>query len=457
MQDMTAGNPLKLIIKFSIPLLISNIFQQLYSISDIILVGRLIGVEALAAVGAAAPIFFLLVVVSLGFTNGLTIITAQSFGAKNYKRMRRSVTTATILSFSFALIFDACLYSLLDWILKVMNVPVEIYGDCRRFISVICGGLACIVGFNLLSGFMRALGDSKTPLYFLVFTTLINILLNVIYIYYFKLGVAGSALGTVTAMFISVVCCLIYMRKKFPILRPRKGDWRLDKKFVNEHLVIALPMAINFSIIALSVSIVQAICNKFGFLTVAAMTASFRVEQLATQPMLSIGVAMATYVAQNYGAGMIGRIRRGVFQCSLISIAMSIVLGSFVFLFGRQIILVFIESDAVAPEMIDEIISLARTYMNISVPFYFALGQIFIFRNSCQGMGNSIISLISSLVELLLRCFVALYLATKFGFVGFCFAGPAAWVGGAAVVALGYVYMIRKASKEMHGKFVKKA
>ena len=363
--------------------------------------------------------------------------------------MRRSAATATILSFSFTLVFDLCLYASLSEVMRIMNVPPEIYDDCRRFISIICAGVLFIVAFNLLSGFMRALGDSKTPLYFLIFTTLINILLNIIYIYYFKIGVVGSALGTVTAMFISVVCCLFFMSKKFPILRPRKGDWKLDKKFVNEHLIIALPMAIHFSILALSMAIVQAICNKFGFLTIAAMTASFRVEQLATQPMLSLGVAMATYVAQNYGAGMIGRIRRGVVQCSLISIAMSVVLAGFVFLFGRQIVLIFIETDDIAKETVNEIISLARTYMNISVLFYFALGQIFIFRNSCQGMGNSIIPMISSIVELLIRCYVALYLAAKFGFVGFCFAGPAAWAGGAMVVALGYVYMINKVSKKM--------
>ena len=452
MQDMTSGNPIKLITKFSIPLLISNLFQQLYSISDIILVGRLIGVKALAAVGAATPMFFLLVIVSLGFTNGLTIITAQSFGAKNYGRMRRSVATATILSISFTLLFDLCMYLSLDSLFDIMNIPPEIYTDCKQFLSIICGGVVFIVGFNLLSGFMRALGDSKTPLYFLIFTTLMNICLNVIYIYYFKLGVAGSALGTVTAMFISVVCCLVYMRKKFPILRPRKNDWKLNKKFTKEHLIIAVPMAINFSIIALSVAIIQSICNKFGFLTIAAMTASFRVEQFACQPMLSIGIAMATYVAQNYGAGKIGRIRRGVFECSLVSIAMGIVLASFAFVFGRQIVGFFVQNDNISPETYNEIVSLARTYMNISIPFYFALGQIFIFRNSCQGMGNSVIPLISSVVELALRSFAALYLAEKFGFIGFCVASPLAWVGGAIVVALGYVYMIRKISKEMLGR-----
>ena len=451
MQNMTSGNPIKLILKFSLPLLISNIFQQLYSISDIILVGRLVGVEALAAVGAATPLFFFLVVVSLGFTGGLTIITAQSFGAKNYSRMRKSVATATVLSLTFTLLFDLCMYFSLDALLRVTNVPDEIYSDCRSFLLVICGGVFFIVMFNLLSGFMRALGDSKTPLYFLIFTVFVNIFLNVIFIYYGKMGVAGSALGTVTAMFISVICCLIYINKKFTILKPKAQDWRLTYNFCKEHLIIALPMAINFSIVALSITIVQAICNTFGFVTIAAMSAAFRVEQLATQPMLSIGVAMATYVAQNYGAGKVSRIRHGVRECSLISILMSVVLALFVFFCGRQIMAVFVEAEDISQEVFEEIISLARTYMNISILFYFALGQIFIFRNTCQGMGNSIISMISSFIELLIRCFVALYLAEKFGFIGFCFAGPAAWLGGAAVVCLGYIYLIRKMSKQVFG------
>ena len=449
MQNMTAGNPLKLIINFSIPLLISNIFQQLYSISDILLVGRLLGVEALAAAGAAIPLFFFLVVVSIGFTGGLTVISAQGFGAKDFDRMRRSVATATILSLSFTLIFAVSIYMSLDWLLEIMNVPAEIYDDTKRFMTVICFGVIFVISFNLLSGFMRALGDSKTPLYFLVFTTLMNILLNFIYIYYFKMGIAGSALGTVTAMAISVICCLVFMNKKFPLLRPRAKDWKLDLKFCNEHLIIAVPMAINFSILGLSLGITQAICNKFGFLTIAAMTASIRLEQLAAQPMLSIGVAMATYVAQNYGAGMVSRIRKGVLQASIISICMSIVLASFVFIFGRQIVGIFISNENISPETFNTITEMAKTYMNISVLFYFALGQIFIFRNSCQGMGNSIIPMISSFIELLIRCFVALYLAEKFGFIGFCYASPIAWFGGAAVVSLGYVYIIKSISRNI--------
>ncbi|MBQ8785367.1 MAG: MATE family efflux transporter [Alphaproteobacteria bacterium] len=450
MQNMTLGNPLRLIITFSIPLLISNLFQQLYSISDIILVGRLIGVKALAAVGAAAPVFFLLIMVSIGFTNGLTVISAQSFGAKNYRRLRRSVTTATTLSLSFTVIFSAIMLLFLDFTLHLMNVPEEIYQDTKKFLLVIGFGGVMIVAFNLLSGFMRALGDSKSPLYFLVFTTLMNILLNVVFIYYMKMGVEGSALGTVTAMTLSVICCLIYMKKHFQILKPEASDWKLEWKFCVEHLRIAVPMAIQFSIIAISAAVTQTICNKFGFETIAAMTAAMRVEQLAVQPMVSLGIAMATFVAQNYGAGRIGRVRRGVFESSMISVAMSIVFAILMFWGGKYVIGIFVTKEQ--PELIETVISMALTYLNISILFYVFLGQIFIFRNSCQGMGNSIAPMISSIVELLMRIFAAIYLASKFGFVGLCYASPLAWIGGALVVSGGYFWTIKKINRQIHKK-----
>ena len=275
MQDMTSGHPLKLIVKFSIPLLIGNIFQQLYSISDIIIVGRLIGIKALAAVGVSAPLFFMLVLVSIGFTNGLTVITAQRFGARDYRGLRRSVTTATLLSSAFTLSAGAVMLASLDVLFKVMNVPQEIAQDAKSFISIISYGVIMIVFFNLLSGFMRALGDSKTPLYFLIFTTLLNITFNIVFIYCMKLGVAGSALGTVCAMTVSVFCCLLYIGKKYPILHPQKEDWKLNWQFCKQHLKIAVPMAVQFSIIAVSATITQSVCNSFGPDTIAAFLRLF--------------------------------------------------------------------------------------------------------------------------------------------------------------------------------------
>jgi len=437
MQDMTSGNPLRLIIKFAIPLLIGNIFQQLYSISDIIIVGRLIGVNALAAVGVSAPLFFLLVLVSIGFTNGLTVITAQRFGAGDYRGMRRSVTTAAILSTSFTLAASAIMLTFLDPIFHIMNVPQNIYQDAKDFISIIGYGVVMIVFFNLLSGFMRALGDSKTPLYFLIFTTILNILFNILFIYHFKLGIKGSALGTIVAMTFSVALCLLYIYKKLPILHPCPGDWQLNWKLCKKHLAIAIPMAIQFSIIAISAAITQSVCNSFGPDTIAAFISAMRVEQIATQPMVSFGVAMATYVAQNYGAGRIARIRRGVFECSLISLASSIVLAILMYTLGKNILNIFISGEH------HDVIEMGQLYLKISTPFYFFLGQIFIFRNSCQGMGNAVIPMISSIVELGMRAFAAIYLAAQIGYLGICYASPIAWVGASVVVTFGYFYLIR--------------
>lgn len=450
MRDMTVGKPLPLIMKFAFPLLISNFFQQLYSISDILLVGHLIGVKALAAVGAAAPLFFFLVMACIGFTNGLTVIAAQSFGAKDFVKLRRSVVTATFLSFTFTIIFSSVVYLLLDRILILMNVPQEIYMDTRAFLRILCCGVIMIVSFNFLSGLMRALGDSKTPLYFLIFTTLLNIVFNVIFIYFCKMGVKGSSLGTVSAMSVSVIACLIYITKHFTVLLPHRQDLFIKWNFCKQHLKIALPMAVQFSIIAVGAAITQTICNKFGFVTIAAMTAAMRIEQVAGQPMVSLGIAMSTYVAQNYGAKKIARLRRGVWQSSLVSFAASLFLAFLVFVFGREIVGVFVPKEQ--PELVNEIISLARTYLKISVIFYFFLGQIFIFRNSCQGMGNSVSPMISSLVELFMRAFAAIYLTQFYGFVGLCFASPLAWIGGALVVSVGYFRTIIKVKAKIAQK-----
>ena len=446
MRDMTVGSPLPLILKFTIPLLISNLFQQLYSISDILLVGHILGVKALAAVGAAAPIFFALIMVCIGFTNGLTVIVAQSFGAKNFARLRKAVFTALLLSVGFTFLISLAVYLSLDNILHTMNVPVEIYQDTKDFLVVLCCGVVMIVCFNLLSGFMRALGDSKTPLYFLIFTTLLNIVLNVVFIYFCKMGVAGSSLGTVTAMSVSAVACWVFIQKRFKILIPRKEDCKININLCKQNLIIALPMAVQFSIIALSAVITQTICNKFGFVTIAAMTASLRIEQIGGQPMVSLGIAMSTFVAQNYGAGRIAGLRKGVRQTSLVSFGASIVLAILVFVFGRQIVGVFIPGEE--PQMVEQIMELARTYLKISVVFYFFLGQIFIFRNSCQGMGNSISPMISSIAELIMRAFAAVYLTKIWGFVGLCFASPLAWIAGAMVVSFGYFRTVWKIGRK---------
>lgn len=431
-QDMTRGNPLKLIILFSLPILIGNIFQQLYQLADIFIVGRLIGENALAAVGASAPIFFTFLIIAFSFTGGLTAITAQRFGAKDYDGVRRSVTHSLRASFILGIITTVILITTLHPLLKILNIPQAIYKDAYNFIFVLGIALTLIIFSNLLFGFIRALGDSRTPLYFLVFTTIINIIFNYILIKHFHLGVIGSAMGTVIAIAISVVCCLAYIKKNYPILHITKKDWVYNKEFMYEHLRIAIPMSVQFSILSFSIMIIQAICNSFGEKIIVGFTIALRIEQLAIQPLLAIGLAIATYVAQNYGAGKISRIREGVRKSMLISFLINIILSLLVFIFGNTMISSFLENkDAF-------ILDVGTSYLNISIMFYFPLGAIFIFRNALQSMGKPMFPLISVIIDLIIRSLSAIILSEKIGYQGIYYAGPLAWIGGAIVVFIGY-------------------
>ena len=448
--DMTVGNPTKLIMKFAFPLLIGNIFQQLYNLSDIVIVGRLIGVHALAAVGASAPLFFMLLLITLGFTGGLTVVTAQRFGAKDPEGVRKSVTHSVMASSVLSFAITAFMTVFTTQVLKMMNVPEDIMADAYTFIFLLSLGLPLIVCYNLLSGFIRALGDSKTPLYFLIFSSVLNILLNLVLIYYAGMGVAGSALGTIIAISISVICCVYYIGRKFPILKLKKSDWAFDAKLMNEHLNIAFPMSLQFSIIAVGLMIIQSVCNSFGKDVIAAFTAALRLEQLGTQPLLALGLAIATYSAQNYGAGMIARIRKGVFFSSIYSVTFSILLALLVRFVGEEMIGIFLK------EGNDNIIKIAKDYLNISTMFYLFLGQIFIFRNALQGMGRTKIPLLACVVELIVRSLAAIILAKQIGYIGICYASPIAWVGAALVVTIGYVIVIRKMKKHYWSNQIKK-
>ena len=441
-QDMTVGNPTKLIVKFAIPLLIGNLFQQLYNLSDIIIVGHLLGINALAAVGATAPVFFVFLLVAFGFTGGLTVITAQRFGAKDYQGMRSSVTHSLMAAVALSLFIALMLMVFLRPLLKLMNVPQEIMEDAYTFMFILSGGMIMIVFFNLLSGFIRAVGDSKTPLYFLMFSSILNIALNLVLIYYFKMGVEGSATGTVIAVSISVICCLWFISKKIPILHLSKADWKFNPKFMKEHLDVAVPMAIQFAVLSLGMLILQSVCNSFGPEIIAALTAAIRVEQVATQPLMALGLAMATYSAQNWGAGKLHRIREGVRYSAMMALSFSIALALSVRFVGEEMIGLFIESGN------DNVVRIACEYLDISTLFYFFLGMIFVFRNTLQGIGRAGIPLAAGFAELFMRSFAAIWLAQVIGYKGLFYAGPIAWLGAGLVVTIGYWLTIRRFSSK---------
>lgn len=435
-HNMTEGNPIKLILAFTGPLLIGNIFQQFYNIADIIIVGRFIGVHALAAVGAVAPLFMALLGLTIGMASGFTVLMGQRFGAGDFDGVRRSFSMSIMLSLGMTVILMLIACLCMPWFLQLMNISHELYDDSYQYIIIISYGLLAMMFYNLLSCACRALGDSRTPLYFLIFSSLLNVVLAVLFIACFGWGIPGSAIALVLAQAASTVLCLIYMHHHFPMLHLQRRDWHWDRAFALQHLRIGIPMAAQFLIISLGIIIIQSVCNTFGSETIAGFVSATRIEQLALQPMVSFGIAMAVYSAQNYGARKYNRIRQGVRQCSLVSLAFCGLAATTMYLGGQDILSIFTSEH-------DEILlQQAWLYITMSVPFYFFLGQIFVYRNAVQGMGISAVPLTSSIIELSLRGGAAYLLANSLGYWGICCASPICWVAACFFTAGCYFYII---------------
>lgn len=442
LKNMTEGEPLKLIIPFMVPLLIGNVFQQLYNIADVIIVGRTIGVEALAAVGSVTPLFMMTMVLTIGLSNGCTVVTGQRYGAGDMQGMRRSIGTCTVLSIFATLLIMGLFHIIIDPALELMNIPSELLNDAKAYVMIIVDGLFAMMGYNLLSGIMRSLGDSKTPLYFLIISSVVNVALALFFILYLGWGVPGSAIALVIAQAISTILCLVYIYKRFPQLHIGMQDIKLDWPEVWAHLRMGLPMAVQFTVLGMGIIILQAVCNKFGGQQIAGFTAATRVEQMALQPMISSGIAMAVYTAQNYGARRFDRIREGVKKCSLLSFGFSAFAAACMFFFGEQIIGVFMDNPGA------EVTKAAHMYILYTVPVYFFLSQIFIYRNACQGMGIGLVPMLAGLVELIMRSGSAIILSDSYGYMGACLASPISWVSCSIVVFCCYHYFIKVLEKQ---------
>ena len=442
LQNMTEGAPLKLIIPFMVPLLIGNVFQQLYNIADIIIVGRTIGVNALAAVGAVSPLFMLTMVLTICLSNGFTVVTGRRYGAQDMQGMRRSIATCVVLSLFFVLLIIGIMHLVIDPMLVMMNIPPELMEDAYAYVMIIVDGLLAMMAYNLLSGIMRSLGDSKTPLYFLIISSIVNIILALVFIIIFGWGVPGSAFALVIAQAFSAVLCVIYIYKRFPQLHIHRSDFQLDWPELWAHLRMGLPMAVQFSVLGLGIIILQSVCNKFGSDQIAGFTTAMRVEQLALQPMISFGIAMAVFTAQNFGARRFDRIRDAVHRCSLLTLAFSLFAAVVVFAFGEEVIGIFLDNPS------PTVMEAAHLYILYTVPVYFFLSQIFIYRNACQGMGVSMIPMLSGMVELIMRSIAAIYLSVPFGYEGICMAEPIAWISCAVFVFAAYHYFVRLLEKK---------
>ncbi len=434
-KDLTTGNPLKLILFFSLPMVVGNLFQQFYNMADSIVVGQFLGVNALAAVGSTGSISFLVLGFATGTCSGLCIPVAQAFGAGDHKTMRRYVTNSVYISAAITVFITAGTLLFTRQILVLMQTPADIFEDAYAYIIVVFAGTGALMLYNLLSGVLRALGDSKTPLYFLIIASVLNVGLDVLFIVPFRVGTAGAAYATVIAQAVSGLLCLAYIWKRFPILRMKGEDWRPDAALIRRMLAMGVPMGLQFSLTAVGSILLQTAVNGLGSGIVAAVTAAGKVSLVVTQPMETIGLTMATYCGQNLGAGKIERIHRGIRTSVALTLGYSVVACLIVALWGGEISRLFISGDDV-----DQILEQVRYFLVINGLFYPMLTLIFIFRNSLQGLGSGVPAMTAGIFELMGRSFVAFCLVDTFGFNAVCFANPAAWV--AADLLLLPVYFV---------------
>ncbi|GAA3663872.1 MATE family efflux transporter [Asaccharospora irregularis] len=441
-NDMTKGNPLKIFIWFSIPLLIGNIFQQLYSMVDTIIVGRFVGVDALAAVGSTGSMFFLVNGMVIGLTSGFSVLVSQKFGAKNETEIRKSVASNITLTLISAIIITVIALILKRPLLDLMNTPKNIFEDANTYITIIYIGISTQIAYNMAAGILRALGDSKTPLYFLIISSIINIILDLVFIVKFKLGVAGAAYATNISQGLSAMLCLIYSYRKYQVLRLKKEDFKVEKDYYKTHLKIAIPMGLQFSVTGVGIIIVQGAVNVFGSNVIASYTAASKVLQLVMQPLISFGVTIATYAGQNLGAKRFDRIKKGVKVMNKISIITSLIAGAILVLFSKYFVMLFIENPSA------EIIGYTQEVLNYSAVFMIFLGFIFVYRNVLQGMGESFVPMMAGFYELAARSVVAFILPKFIGFTGICLADPIAWIAAAVPLMFTYYSNIKKISKE---------
>ena len=421
--NMTEGKPLSLIIRFMIPLWIGNVFQQLYNMCDTIIVGRYVGDGALAAVGSTGTVVFMVLGLCNGMATGFTVLTSQRYGAQDRDGTRLSVTNGIFLALLLAGIMTILSLSVMRPLLRLMNTPADIFEDAYSYISTICIGLVTIVFYNLFSSFLRAVGNSKMPLIFLIISALLNILMDLIFVVGLHAGVAGAAWATNLAQFISAVLCGIYIFTSADVLKPEKSHWRIDRSSIQKQLYIGIPMSLQFGITASGTMVMQTAINQFGSVAVTGFTAASKVQNLLTQGMMSIGQTMAAYSGQNFGKRRLDRIDEGNRQAIKISVVYSLLVGVLGVLLLPHLMRLFFD----AKVDISPFLPWAKPYFYMCVAAYLFLCMIFIYRNVLQGCGFGFVAMLLGMMELLARLVTAGLSISTHNYLLAAAADPAAW------------------------------
>ncbi len=441
-KDMTQGSPIKLILSFFIPLLFGMLFQQFYSMMDTIIVGKFLGVKALAAVGSTGSVNFMVIGFCMGICSGFAIPVAQCFGAKDEHYLRKYVANSCWLSIVFAVVMTAGVCLLCADILRWMNTPSDIIQGAYDYIFVIFLGIPVIYLYNLLSGIIRSLGDSKSPLIFLIISSVLNILLDLAFILIFHMGVAGAAWATVISQGISGILCLFYIRKKYEILKISKDEWKLDRHCMAQLCNMGIPMGLQYSITAVGSVILQTAVNTLGSTAVASVTAATKVSMFFCCAFDAMGSTMSTYSGQNLGAGNLKRITKGVLSCCIIGLVYSAFAFVVLFLFGSNIALLFLNADET------HILSNVKLMLAINSAFYFPLALVDILRFAIQGLGFSKLAILAGVCEMAARTLVGSFLVPAIGYLGACLASPLAWVAADLFLIPAFLFVMKKLERK---------
>lgn len=437
-KEMTSGACLPLILNFAIPLLLGNLLQQAYYLVDSAIVGKFLGIDALASVGASTSVVFLILGFCNGCCGGFGIPVAQKFGARDYVTMRRYVSVSLKLAGVMSVVIAIITSLLCGYILRCMQTPETIFQDAYYYLLITFIGVPCTFFYNLLSSIIRALGDSKTPFWFLLFSALLNIILDLVCILLFGWGVAGAAIATVFSQGVSAWLCYHYMYRKFDILRTTASDRRFRPELAQQLLAIGVPMGLQFSITAIGSIMLQSANNALGTACVAAFTAAMRIKMFFMCPLESLGIAMATFSGQNYGAGRPERIWTGVKSAAVIMLSYVAVVAVILWTLSDKFALLFISPSE------HEIIYDTALFLHVSVSFFPVLGLLCILRYTIQGAGYTRLALFSGVSEMIARILVSVIAVPLWGYWAVCFGDPTAWVFADAFLIPAFIYVYRR-------------
>lgn len=440
--DLTVGRPAKVILRFSIPILLSFLLQQFYSIVDTMVVGKFLGKEALAGVGSTGSINFMVIGFCIGLCMGLVIPVAQKFGAKDYSEMRKFVANGVWTALFFSVIISVVVCLLCGKILAWMNTPEDIFKYAYRYIFVIFLGIPVTVAYNLLAGIIRSMGDSTSPFIILVMASVVNIGVDILSVTVFSMGVIGPALATLLSQAFSAVLCLLLILRKFSILHISKSEWKLSLKHVKTLSSMGIPMGLQYSITAIGNVVLQAGTNSLGSSAVAASSAATRIVLFAGGPTDALGSSMATYAGQNLGAKKIDRIGQGLKAATITGFIYSVFIIVIMLFASEYLIMLFVDAKEIA------IIKDGALYVVIYTAFFSFLTIVNTFRFTIQGLGFSGFAMIAGVLEMIARAFTSVVIVPLYGFLGVCFGSPLAWIMADIFLVPAYLCVMKKIKKE---------